>query len=77
MKGYSGFLEIQSDCLVSYLGQSLARRVGSYPSAEIQLVYSTAGADWAANNLLNLDFRKFIHKYAINNEIEFFCYFVY
>ena len=36
-----------SDCLVSYLGQSLER---SYPSAEVQLVYSTAPADWAMSN---------------------------
>ena len=33
-----------SDCLVSYLGHSL--RGGSYPSAEVQSVYSTAPADW-------------------------------
>ena len=34
-----------SDCLVSYLGHSLGK--GSYPSAEVQSVYSTAPADWA------------------------------
>ena len=33
-----------SDCLVSYPGPSLRR---SYPSAEMQSVYSTAPADWA------------------------------
>ena len=33
-----------SDCLVSYPGHSLG---GSYPSAEVQSVYSTAPADWA------------------------------
>ena len=33
-----------SDCLVSYPRHSL---VGSYPSAEMQLVYSTAPTDWA------------------------------
>ena len=33
-----------SDCLVSYPGHSLGE---SYPSAEVQLVYSTAPADWA------------------------------
>ena len=33
-----------SDCFVSYRGHSLRR--GSYPSAEMQLVYSTAPADW-------------------------------
>ena len=37
-----------SACLVSYLGHSLLVVVGgSYPSAEKQLVYSTAPADWA------------------------------
>ena len=34
-----------SDCLVSYLGYSLGE--GSYPSAGVQSVYSTAPADWA------------------------------
>ncbi len=34
-----------SDCLVSYLGHSLGG--GSYPSSEVQSVYSTAPADWA------------------------------
>ena len=33
------------DCLVSYPGNSWGR---SYPSAKIQLVYSTAPADWAS-----------------------------
>ena len=33
-----------SDCLVSYAGLSLG---GSYPSAEVQSVYSTAAAKWA------------------------------
>ena len=33
-----------SDCLVSYLGHPYG---GSYPSAEMQSVYSTAPADWA------------------------------
>ena len=37
-----------SDCLVSYPGHFL---VGSYPSAEVQSVYSTAPADWASANL--------------------------
>ena len=39
-----------SDCLVLYPRHSL--RWGSYPSAEMQLVYSTAPADWA-RQLLN------------------------
>ena len=34
-----------SDCLVSYPRHSLGQR--SYPSAEMQLVYSTAPANWA------------------------------
>ena len=34
-----------SDCLVLYPGHSLGG--GSYPSAEVQSVYSTAPADWA------------------------------
>ena len=35
-----------SDCLVSYPGHSFGG--GSYPSAEVQSVYSTAPADWAS-----------------------------
>ena len=35
------------DCLVSYLGHLLGGGVGSYPSAQMQLVYSTAPAEWA------------------------------
>ena len=37
-----------SDCLVSYPGHSLG---GSYPSAEVQSVYSTAPVDWTSGNL--------------------------
>ena len=37
-----------SDCLVSYSTHSL--EVVSYPSAEVQSVYSTAPADWASSN---------------------------
>ena len=36
-----------SDCLVSYPGHSFGSGGGSYPSAEVQSVYSTAPADWA------------------------------
>ena len=36
---------IGTSLLMSYLGHSL--RVGSYPSAEMQSVYSTTPADWA------------------------------
>ena len=39
-----------SDCLVSYPGHSFE---GSYPSAEKQLVYSTAPADWAIRTKRN------------------------
>ena len=41
-----------SDCLVSYPGHPLG--VGTYPSAEKQLVYSTAPADWARMYALNV-----------------------
>ena len=37
-----------SDCLVSYPKHSLGE---SYPSAEIQSVYSAAPANWAKNNI--------------------------
>ena len=36
-----------SDCLMSYPGHSLVGGWGSYPSAEMQLVYSTTPADRA------------------------------
>ena len=36
---------VSSDCLVSYPGHSLER--GSYPSTEMQSVYSTTPANWA------------------------------
>ena len=36
---------LSSDDLMSYLGHSLGK--GSYSSAQIQLVYITAPADWA------------------------------
>ena len=35
---------LQADCLVLYLGHLLGE---SYPSAEMQSVYSAASADWA------------------------------
>ena len=38
-----------SNCLVSYLEHSLGW--GVYPSAKVQLVYSTAPANWAKGNL--------------------------
>ena len=37
-----------SDCLMSYPGHSV---VGSYPTAEIQSVYSTAPATWVAESI--------------------------
>ena len=39
-----------SDCLVSYPDHSLRER--SYPAAEMQVVYSTAQADWATGHSL-------------------------
>ena len=38
-----------SDCLVSYSGRSLGK---SYPSAEIQSMYSATPTDWAINHFL-------------------------
>ena len=38
-----------SDCLVSYAGHSL---LGSYLSADVQSVYSTAPVDWARVNMV-------------------------
>ena len=35
-----------SDCLMSYLGHSVVVG-GSYPSEEVQSVYSTTSVDWA------------------------------
>ena len=37
---------------MSYPGHSLG---GSYPSAEVQSVYSTAPADWAIDDLVRID----------------------
>ena len=60
-----------SDCLVSYPGH--------YPSAEMQLVYSTAPADWARNllnikleNITNLSMFNMIHmrKTSVNYECK-------
>ena len=39
-----------SNCLMSYPGHSLERGV-SYPSAEVQLMHSTAPADWAIHRI--------------------------
>ena len=41
-----------SDCLESYLGYSLGK---SYPSVEVQSVYSTDPADWAKSLAGNID----------------------
>ena len=41
-----------SDCLVSYPGHSLGG--GSYPSAEMQVVYSTSPVDWATDFFIKL-----------------------
>ena len=37
-----------SDCLISYLGHLFGK---SYPTAEMQLVYSTVPVDWTEHNL--------------------------
>ena len=64
MKGYCtfskvpAFLEPPSDCLVSYPGHSLGE---SYPSAEIQSVYSAAQADLACNTFGSLKYVKIEH----------------
>ena len=56
-----------SDCLVSYQGHSLGG--GSYPSAEVQSVYSTAPADWASMYvcmyMLNLRSQKLYDNYLL------------
>ena len=59
MKGYSTFPQSPSitgtsplDCLVSYTGHSLGE---SYPSAEKQLLYSTAQTDWENDQLWQLE----------------------
>ena len=55
IKGYFVFpkapalLKPQSDCLMSYTGHSLGE---SYPSAEIQSVYSTVLIEWATGHSL-------------------------
>ena len=46
---------LPSDCLMLYLGYTLGWG-GSYPSAEVQLVYSTAPADWAIISVLSVLF---------------------
>ena len=40
-----------SDCLGSYLGHSLGEGGESYPSSEVQSVYSTASANWAIHRV--------------------------
>ena len=72
-----------SDCLVSYLGHSLLGG-GSYPSAEVQSVYSTAPTDWATRfdeyrnnmNLISMHNNKKCFKYKKEFELiseNFFC----
>ena len=56
-----------SDCLVSYLGHSLG---GSYPSAELQSVYSTAPANWAT-------FSECSYVCVIVGEFSYVCVIVY
>ena len=45
-----------SDCLVSYPGHLLGE---SYPSAEMQLVYSATPADWAIKILMQPSYSDF------------------
>ena len=59
IKGYSAFpktIGLSSGCLMSYPGHSL--RGESYPSAEMQSVYSTAQAD-CANLYINTLFNSY------------------
>ena len=55
-----------SDCLVSYPGHSF---VGSYPSTEMQSVYSTAPADWAVRS----SWEQYPHKSNISYLFYHFC----
>ena len=48
------------DCLISYPGRPLG---GSHPSGKMQLVYSTAPADWADKRLGNYVQWKFLYQY--------------
>ena len=48
MMEYSVFPIVPSDCLVSYLGNSLE---ASYPSAVMQSMYSTAAGKWVGKTL--------------------------
>ena len=61
-KGILGLLQSSSiteaspsDCLVSYPGHSLGM---SYPSVEMQSVYSTSLANWAIEGWLNREKRR-------------------
>ena len=51
----SGITEDSPDCLKSYPRHLLQQGWGSYPSAELQFVYSTAPADWAEGFVLLSD----------------------
>ena len=64
-----------SDCLVLYPGHSLMG--GSYPSAEVQLVYSTTPANWAKTILKQINLTLTVHiKYSFNF-YTFWIYFVF
>ena len=59
-----------SDCLMIYPGHSLGK---SYPSAEIQLVYSSAPADWAimlTSIFLYLNFECFLTATHFDHYLE-------
>ena len=53
-----------SDCLMSYSGHSLGK---SYPSAEMQSVYSTALADWAERIRIILKHIYLIHRWTLTS----------
>ena len=59
-----------SDCLVSYLAHSLGE---SYPTTEMQSVYSTASADWAISQpeIFQLKYRlPLLHIFNNYNRVE-------
>ena len=63
-----------SDCLVSYPGHLLER--GSYPSAEVQSMYSTVPADWAIHRVKCknsfISYNLVEHKYAVYMSKQFY-----
>ena len=76
MKGYSAFPKAPALLKPHHHIWTLVIGGGSYPSAEVQSVYSTAPADWATNNLCykpipnNTEFL-FMEKQNLRKEIFF------